>query len=145
MAIDFSNLSLSTPTSIENEENTPSSGIDFSKLTLGQPKRTVGGTLKDVAVTAGKGLIGLAESGVGLADLASGGKAGKALEDAGYNLKADQEFLSNQYSPAQKVANQKVEAEDSFGGKIGAMLQNPSTIATSIGESLPSMVAGGAV
>lgn len=50
MAIDFSNLTLSTPTQTStDDETTLSKGIDFSKLTLGQPKRTVGGTLKDIA------------------------------------------------------------------------------------------------
>ena len=44
------------------------------------PERTVGGTLGDIAVTAGKGIVGAGEAAVGLANLATPG-IGQHVED----------------------------------------------------------------
>jgi hypothetical protein len=127
------------------EHHTPKNDIESKVDTVEQPERTIIGTAQDVAVTAGKGLLGLAETGVGLADLASEGAAGKYLDDNGYNLKNDQEYLDSLYSPAQKAANKNVEGAEGFVDTASAMLENPSTIAKAAAESLPSMLVGGAV
>ena len=110
-----------------------------------EPKRTLGGTIKDMGVTALKGAVGLPQAVVGLADMATGGHAGKALEGAGLRFKETQDILSDQYSDAQKAANRKVAEADGFVGTAKAMLENPSTIATSVGESLPQMLGGAGV
>jgi len=112
-----------------------------------QPERTVGGTLGDVAVTAGKGIVGAGEAAVGLANLATPGIdiAGLAEKYAGYDPKTVQKLLTEQYSPAQQAANKKVEEAKGFFGTAGAMLENPSTIAHSVLESAPLMIGGGAI
>ncbi len=109
------------------------------------PSRSVADVAKDVGITALKGAVGLPQSVVGVADLVTGGRAGKAVEDAGVRFKDTQEFLADQYSDAQKAANRKVAEADGFVGTAQAMLENPSTIATSVGESIPQMLGGAGV
>ena len=109
------------------------------------PKRSALDVVKDFGVTALKGAVGLPQSVVGLADMATGGRAGKALEQAGVGFEETQKFLDDQYSDAQKAANRKVQTAQGFVGTAKAMLENPSTIATSVGESVPQMLGGAGV
>ncbi|QRY31155.1 hypothetical protein JVX96_24225 [Variovorax sp. PDNC026] len=109
------------------------------------PKRTALDVAKDIGVTALKGAVGLPQAVVGLADIPTGGRVGKALDDAGIRFKDTQDFLADQYSDAQKAANRNVAAADGFVGTAQAMLENPSTIATSVGESIPQMLGGAGV
>jgi hypothetical protein len=106
------------------------------------PKRTIGGTARDIGVTALKGAVGLPQAAVGLLDIPTGGHAGKAIEGAGVRFKDAQDALDTMYSPAQQAANRKVQEADGFLGTAKAMLENPSTIATGIGESIPQMLGG---
>ena len=104
---------------------------------------------KDVAVDAGvtflKSAIGLPEAYVGLADIPTMGYAGKLLKQAGYNPKESKEILDTYLSEAQQVANRKVSEAEGFLPTIGAALQNPSVIATSIAESIPQMLGGASI
>jgi len=108
------------------------------------PGRTVGGTLKDVAISAGRGVVGLGEAAVGLADIPTLGHVGKALESLGYDPEATKEFLGQYYSPAQKAATEEVGRARGFIGKGKAMLQHPSTIGHAVVESAPLMLGGAA-
>lgn len=110
-----------------------------------QPERTFGGSVVDAGVTFLKGAIGLPEAFVGLADIPSGGTIGKLLEDAGYKPKEAKEILDTYLSEAQQYANRQVKETKGFLPTIGAALQNPSTIATAVGESLPQMLGGAGV
>jgi GNAT superfamily N-acetyltransferase len=110
-----------------------------------QPERTFGGSVVDAGVTFLKGAIGLPEAFVGLADIPSGGTIGKLLEDAGYKPKEAKEILDTYLSEAQQYANRQVKETKGFLPTIGAALQNPSTIATAVGESLPQMIGGAGV
>ncbi|MDD2990620.1 MAG: hypothetical protein PHI64_16890 [Zoogloea sp.] len=101
--------------------------------------------LGDVPISLAKGIVGAGEAAVGLADLASGGKAGKALNElTGYDPKATKQFFDEGYSAAQQEANRKVADAEGFGGTLGAMLENPSTIGHTVVESLPSTLGGAA-
>jgi hypothetical protein len=142
MAIDFSQYSLSTPTPTSTEDE----GIDFSKYTLGQPKRTVGGTIKDIAGTALNAAISVPEAAVGLADIPTLGRAGKAAESLGFKPKEAKQFIEeNLTSPAQRYADAQVQSADGFIPTLQAGLENSSTIVKSVAQSIPSMLAGGAV
>lgn len=104
-------------------------------------RRVVG----DTAVSLGKGVVGTGEAVVGLADIASGGHAGKALADTtGYNPKRTKEFLESFYSQDQQRANQKVQEADGFFDTLKTSIENPSTILQTVVESAPSMLGGGA-
>jgi hypothetical protein len=109
----------------------------------------------DGILTAVKGAIGVPEAAVGLADMASGGHVGKALENGdgaiGFRPKQAKEYLDQFYSPEQKAAFAAVQnaanKDDPFltrvGDIAGAAIRNPSTIVHAVGESLPSIGAGG--
>jgi hypothetical protein len=107
--------------------------------------RTLGGTAIDTGVTFLKGAIGLPEAFVGLADIPTMGYAGKLLEEAGYRPKEAKEILDTYLSEAQQAANRRVKETKGFLPTIGAALQNPSTIATAIGESIPQMIGGAGI
>lgn len=110
-----------------------------------QVERTLAGTARDVTVTALKGAIGLPQALTGLASLVTGGYAGKAVEWLGVDFEEAQRILDQNYSPAQRQANAAVRESEGFFAALGAMLSNPSTIATTVGESLPQMVGGAAI
>jgi len=107
--------------------------------------RTLGGTLGDIAVSAGKGIVGAGEAAVGLADILTGGRVGKAMEERlGYDPETTQDILSSFYSPAQRAASEEVERAEGFVGKLGAMFRNPSTIGHEVIKALPGMLGGAA-
>ncbi|AFU45879.1 hypothetical protein C380_10890 [Acidovorax sp. KKS102] len=109
------------------------------------PDRTWGAVAKDVGVSALKGAIAVPEAFVGMADLLSGGVAGKALEDAGFRPGDAKAILNEQYSDKQKQAFQAVSQADGFMGKMGAALANPSVIGHTLVESAPLMGMGGVI
>ena len=123
---------------------------DINNLT--NVERTFMGTLGDVGTVALKSAVGLPQALVGLADIPTMGYAGKGVEALGINFKRTQEILSGKegetllsYSAAQQAANQRVADVDGFTQTLSTMLENPSTIATMVGESLPQMLGGAAI
>jgi len=107
--------------------------------------RTVGGTAIDAGVTFLKSAIGFPEAVVGLLDIPTLGYAGKLLEKAGYKPKEAKQILDTYLSEAQQYANRQVKETKGFFPTIGAALQNPSTIVTSVVESLPQMLGGAGI
>lgn len=93
----------------------------------------------------GKGSIGVPEVAVGLADIVTGGYAGKAAEAVGFRPKEAKAYLDTLLSPEQQEANRYVEEAEGFFPTIGRALEKPSTIAHSVLESLPSVGAGGVI
>ena len=121
----------------------PLSGVESRTSSLAD--RTVLGTVQDIGVTALKGAVGLPQSLVGIADILTGGYAGKLVEGAGVRFADTQDILDRFYSPAQQRSNTAVKEAQGFLDTLGAMLQNPSTIATMVGESAPQMLGGAAI
>lgn len=116
---------------------------------LGQQERTIKGFFQDIGTTALKATIALPQAAVGIANIPTFGYAGKAVEAVGIDFKRAQEMLSGtggesplNYSPAQQAANRRVESAQGFGDTIEAMIRNPSTIATTVGESSGLMLGG---
>ncbi|HXE49561.1 MAG TPA: hypothetical protein VN663_14375 [Ramlibacter sp.] len=99
----------------------------------------------DIGISALKGAISVPETAVGLADIVTGGYAGKAAEELGFRPKEAKAALNELYSPEQQAANQRVAEAKGFLPSIGAMVSNPSTLVQTGVESIPSMLAGGAV
>lgn len=122
-----------------------SRGLNPAEFEPPQAGRTTSGVARDVGVTALKGLQGLQQSIIGLADLTTGGAAGWALERVGIDGKRTQQQLDAMYSAPQQEANRKVREADGFVDTLGAALENPSVIATTVGESVPQMAGGAAV
>jgi len=109
------------------------------------PDRSVSDYAVDSGVTFLKAAIGLPEAFVGLADIPTLGRVGKLLQDNGFNPKEAKAILDTYLSEGQQVANRKVKETQGFFPTIGAALENPSVIATSVAESLPSMFGGAGV
>lgn len=107
--------------------------------------RTAAGIAGDVAVAAVKSAVGLPQAAVGLLDIISGGYAGKGAEAIGVRFADAQKFLDTLYSDPQQRANASVKETSGFLNTLGEMLANPSTIATTVGESAAQMLAGAGV
>lgn len=105
--------------------------------------------LKDVGISLAKGGVGALEFPVGLADIVTGGRAGKALEKAtGTSFKQMRQNIEDYYggyTEAQQEAFRNVQEAKGILPTIRAALANPSTIVQSLAESAPSVLAGGAV
>jgi hypothetical protein len=138
--------------------------ISDDELFSGKPeaKRTIKGTLGDVAGTALKSAMGVVDVPVGLADILTGGRVGKTLSDGvaipgtdaylRLDTKSGGEVVDDKLtSDAQKAAQQRVDdaGKDDpslisrTGKKALEMVKNPSTIAVNVGESLGGIGAGG--
>ena len=107
------------------------------------PERDLGNIGGDILTSAEKGGIGAVQSLVGLADIPSMGAAGRELQKY-LDLNKIQSDLSNEYSPAQQQAIKNVRDAEGFTGKIAAYAANPSAALSDVGESIPTMLAGGA-
>ena len=104
---------------------------------------------RDAAAWAVKGAIAVPEAAVGLADLATGGRVGKFLENeggtVGFRPKPAREAVNEWHSDATKEAQRKFQEAEGLGGKFQAAIENPSNIVGAVVESLPAMGAGGVV
>ncbi|MDH1335811.1 PLxRFG domain-containing protein [Comamonas thiooxydans] len=96
-----------------------------------------------------KAAIGIPESAVGVADLITGGKVGKALENEGgsfgLRFKQAREVANDLHSDATKLRQQQFQQADGVVEKAKVAVQNPSLVVGAVAESLPSMLAGGGV
>lgn len=117
----------------------------FDEPTNARPERTLLGTAKDIGITALKGAINLPQAFVGLGDIATGGRVGKYLEEAGYRPEDAKQLLDEGLSPAQQYANQQVDNAQGFSGTLEALKDNPSAVATTVVESLPQMLGGAGI
>ena len=99
----------------------------------------------DVGITALKGAIGVPESAVGVADLFTFGMAGKKAEEAGFRSRDAKQFLDSLKSDELRASEAEVHDADGFMNTLEAAVQNPLMVGHAIGESLPSMLAGGVV
>jgi len=154
MAIDFSKLSDADLEALSS--NNMSAISDEGLLHLSAPvepkpeeelpERTWGEAAKDVGISAAKGILGVPQAVVGLADIAGAPfdvSPGKYLEEKGYDFEKNQKLLSEQYSPRQKAEAAALSKAEGVTGNILAAIENPSAVGAMLMESLPSMVAGG--
>lgn len=124
------------------------SGFDYSELLTDSAATKAGKAVQrvgDVAISLGKGVIGVPQAITGIANVFTGGEAGKAVEESGVRFKDAQDILSDLQSPEQKAANAEVAGADGFVDTAKAAIENPSTIVNSVAESLPAMGVGGVV
>ena len=109
------------------------------------PARGLKGWGQDVAATAVKAAISVPEAAVGVADLVTGGKAGKALEDVGVRFKEAREIAEDWHSDATKHAKREFADADGIVDKAKVAVTNPALVGLTIGESLGLMGGGGVV
>lgn len=102
--------------------------------------------IADPALSLLKGAVGVPEFVVGVADMATGGQAGKISEDGfGFKPKEAKETISSWQSPELQYARAKVAEADGFVPTVKALVQNPSAIVDTALESAPSMLGGAGV
>lgn len=116
-----------------------------ASATAPKPSGMIRRTLGDTAVDVGRGVIGLGEAAVGLANIPTMGYAGKGLEAIGYRPEDTKDMIGELYSPERKAAQEKVADAEGFIGTAAAMIDNPSTIVGTVAESVPSILGGGAI
>jgi hypothetical protein len=106
------------------------------------------GHARDLGLSLAKGVVAVPEAAVGLADIATGGQAGKVLanEDGaiGFRPKQAKEFLSDLHTDQYKEQQRQFANADGILDKTVTAVKNPSLIANAVVESLPLMGAGGA-
>ena len=110
-----------------------------------EPSSMVRRVVGDSALSLLKGAIDVPEAAVGIADLVTGGRAGKAAESVGFKPDEARKILDEYYTPEQKAANQKVQQAQGIGDTISAAVMNPSTIIHAAIESAPSLLPAGAI
>ena len=107
--------------------------------------RTAGDVISDAGTMLHKGAVGFNQALIGVGDILTTGRVGKAVEDAGYDAEARQKQLETQYSPETQEARRKTREAEGFVDTLVAGVQNPSSIITTAGESLPQMIGGAGV
>jgi len=101
--------------------------------------------IADPLVSLGKGVVGTGEAVVGLADIATGGRAGQLMEEKlGYDPEETHKILSSWYSPEQKQALNRIEQAEGAWGTAKALVREPGATANMILESAPVIGLGGA-
>ncbi|EFI61336.1 MULTISPECIES: PLxRFG domain-containing protein [Comamonas] len=132
-----------------NNSATQKSGIDEILKDAPPPDRGIKGWAQDLAAWGLKGAIAVPEAAVGVADLVSGGKVGKALENEGgsfgLRFKQAKEVANDFHSDTFKAKQREFQSADGIVDKAKVALQNPDLIAGAVVESLPAMAAGGAI
>lgn len=102
----------------------------------------------DPLVALAKGtLVDIPETLTGIADIPTLGYAGKAVEGVGRGLgiggfKEGREFFDKMLTPETQEAKRKVSEAEGGLETLKTAVQNPSVIAQTVMESIPSMVAG---
>lgn len=137
----FADPNFGAPSKPKLAADNPFADPNFGK----EQTRGVKGVAQDVAATAVKAALAVPEAAVGVADLVTGGKAGKALEGAGVRFKEAREIAEGWHSDVTKAQKAEFQNADGVAGKAAVALSNPSLIAMAVGESLGAMGAGGAI
>lgn len=145
--------------------------IDWEKGTIQEPNQTdwetgqisqpiekkgkgIKGHLQDTGLSLLKGAVAVPELVVGIMDTMSDGAVGKTLENQdgaiGFRPKEAKQTLSNLHTDQYKAQQQEFSDAGKDGNwadkvvdKTKVALSNPSLIANTVVESVPSMVAGG--
>lgn len=128
---------------------------NWSEEKTDQPKeKGILGHLKDTGLSALKGAVAVPELAVGIMDVMSDGATGKILENkdgtVGFRPKEAKQALSDLHTDQYKAQQQEFadagkdgNSVDKVVDKTKVALTNPSLIANTVVESVPSMLAGG--
>lgn len=104
-----------------------------------------GGHIRDLGASLMGGLASVPDVAVGVADLYSGGRAGKAVDNLSDNFKLGdgRKYWQDQKTDHAKVQSQEFADAEGIIDKTKVALSNPSMITNTVVESLPSMALGG--
>ena len=117
----------------------------FAAELYNSPIETYRKSVEDLSLSMGKGLISIPEFITGVADIASGGKVGKALEDNGVNFQEAKDWLTSRQTSEEQAAAKERESEPTFGGTVESMVTHPLSTINAAVESLPASYVGGRI
>lgn len=107
------------------------------------------GHARDAGLSLLSGAVSVPETAVGLADIVSGGQAGKFLENEGgaigFRPKEAKEAIAGAKTEMARKQLQDFQEAEGLGAKFGQAYKNPSLITSTVLESLPAMGAGGVI
>lgn len=127
-------------TAASNNKNTK-----FDPSTAKAVDKGFGGHVRDLGASLMGGLASVPDVAVGVADLYSGGRAGKAVDNLSENFKLGdgRKYWQDQKTDHAKVQSQEFSDAEGIIDKTKVALSNPSMITNTVVESLPSMALGG--
>ena len=121
----------------------------FVKANAVTQDKGVTGHARDIGLSLLSGAVSVPETAVGLADLVTGGNAGKTLENQdgifGFRPKEAKEAIAGWKTERAQKQLQDFQEAEGIGAKFGQALSNPSLVTNTVAESLPAMGAGGVV
>lgn len=117
----------------------------FDPSTAKAVDKGFGGHVRDLGASLMGGLASVPDVAVGVADIYSGGRAGKAVDNLSENFKLGdgRKYWQDQKTDHAKVQSQEFADAEGIIDKTKVALSNPSMIANTVVESLPSMALGG--
>lgn len=121
----------------------------FVKENRAAPNKGIGGHVRDLGLAALSSAVAVPELAVGIADIPTGGRVGKFLENEGGSLgfrpaQAKEAIAGTKTERTQEQLRDFQNAKG-FGAKFGQAIDNPSLITNTVVESLAPMLAGGVV
>lgn len=118
---------------------------DQPKLSeLVKVEKGLGGHLKDFGASLASGAASVPDIAIGLGDIYTGGRAGKAVADSGlYDPGSGSKYWADKKTINSKSQQQQFSAADGVIDKTKVALSNPSMILNAVGESLAPMAIGG--
>ncbi|MFH7764608.1 PLxRFG domain-containing protein [Acinetobacter sp. BSP-28] len=119
--------------------------FNFDPSTAKAVDKGFSGHARDLGASLMGGLATVPDIAVGVADLYTGGRAGKAVDNLSDNFKLGQaqKYWQDQKTDQAKVQSQQFADAEGIIDKTKVALSNPSIIANTVTESLPSMAVGG--
>lgn len=137
------------PSTAKPVANTTSASKDknskFDPSTAKAVDKGFGGHVRDLGASLMGGLAAVPDVAVGVADLYTGGRAGKAVDNLSENFKLGdgQTYWQGTKTDHAKVQSQEFADAEGIVDKTKVALSNPSMITNTVVESLPSMALGG--
>lgn len=136
----------STAKPVVNTNPTPNNkNSKFDPSTAKAVDKGFGGHVRDLGASLMGGLAAVPDVAIGVADLYSGGRAGKAVDNLSdnYKLGDGQKYWQGTKTDHAKVQSQEFADAEGIIDKTKVALSNPSMITNTVVESLPSMALGG--
>lgn len=125
------------------------SAIDAAMANAPAENKGIGGHVRDLALSGLSSAIAVPELAVGLADIPTGGRVGKFLENEdgsfGFRPREAKEAIAGWKTERSQEQMQEFTDTEGFGAKLNYARKNPSLITNTVTESLAPMLAGGVI
>ncbi|MCW8037958.1 PLxRFG domain-containing protein [Acinetobacter entericus] len=108
--------------------------------------RGIKGHVKDLGLSLASGVNAAVDSAIGIGDIYTGGHLGKVIDNTGvYQAGEGSKYWSDKKSAQSKAIDQQFNDAEGIVDKAKVAISNPSKIVNAVAESVPAMLAGGAL